>query len=77
MLNRLTKNLSLDELIHNYVLVRIKLTETADFFAAEKIARFCSEFAFFSFVYFLFVGIPILKIVLPHAHKWVTSDVIL
>ena len=32
---------------------------------------------FFSFVYFLCVGIPILKIVLSHAHKWVTSDVIL
>ena len=30
-----------------------------------------------SFVYFLCVGIPILKIVLSHAHKWVTSDVIL
>ena len=28
-------------------------------------------------VYFLIVGIPILKIVLPYAHKWVTSDVIL
>ena len=26
---------------------------------------------------FLYVGILILKIVLPHAHKWVTSDVIL
>ena len=31
----------------------------------------------FLFVYFLCVGIPILKIVLPHDCKWVTSDVIL
>ena len=31
----------------------------------------------YSFVYFLCVGIPILKIVLSHAHKWVISDVIL
>ena len=31
----------------------------------------------FSFVYFLSVGIPILKIVLSHTHKSVTSDVIL
>ena len=31
----------------------------------------------FPFVYFICVGIPILKIVLPHAHKWVISDVIL
>ena len=30
----------------------------------------------FSFVYFLCVGIPILKIVLSHAHMWVSSDVI-
>ena len=30
----------------------------------------------FLFVYFLCVGIPILKIVLSHAHKWVISDVI-
>ena len=45
--------------------------------AAEKTARFCLEFIFFSFVYFLCVGIPILKVVLSHAHKWVISDVIL
>ena len=45
--------------------------------AVEKTARFCLEFAFFSFVYFLRVGIPLLKIVLSHAHKWATSDVIL
>ena len=45
--------------------------------AAEKTARLCSDFAFFSFVYFLCVGIPILKIILSHAHKWVTSGVIL
>ena len=32
---------------------------------------------FFPFVYFLCVGIPILKIVLSHAHTWVTFDVIL
>ena len=31
----------------------------------------------YSFVYFLCVGIPILKIVLSHAHKCVSSDVIL
>ena len=31
----------------------------------------------FSFVNFLCVGIPILKIFLSHAHKWVSSDVIL
>ena len=31
----------------------------------------------FPFVYLLCVGIPILKIVLLHAHKWVTFDVIL
>ena len=31
----------------------------------------------FSFFYFLCVGIPILKIVLSHTHKYVTSDVIL
>ena len=45
--------------------------------AAEKTARFCLEFKFLSCVYFLHVGIPILKIVLSHAHKWVISDVIL
>ena len=31
----------------------------------------------FSFVYFLRVGIPILKIVMSHTHKEVTSDVTL
>ena len=45
--------------------------------AAEKTARFCLEFTFFSFDYFFCVGIPILKIVLSHAHKCVISDVIL
>ena len=30
----------------------------------------------FSFVCFLYVGIPNLKIVLSHVHKWVSSDVI-
>ena len=45
--------------------------------AAEKTARFCLEFTIDSFVYFLFVGILILKIVLSHVHKWVISDVIL
>ena len=44
--------------------------------AAEETAIFCLKFTF-SFVYFLCVGIPILKIVLSHAHKWVISDVIL
>ena len=37
--------------------------------ATEKNARFCLEFAFFSFAYIPFVGIPILKIDLSHAHK--------
>ena len=45
--------------------------------AAEKTARICLEFTFFSFVYFLCVGIQILKILLSHAHKLVISDVIL
>ena len=27
--------------------------------------------------HYICIGIPILKIVLPHAHMWVTSDVIL
>ena len=31
----------------------------------------------FFIVYFLCVGIPILKIVLSHTHKYVTSDVTL
>ena len=44
--------------------------------AAEKTARFHLEFTFFSFVYFLCVGIPILKIALAHANKRVISDVI-
>ena len=35
------------------------------------------RFHVFSFVYFLCVGIPIQKIVLSNAHKWVISDVIL
>ena len=44
--------------------------------AAEKATRFCLEFTcFFSFVYSICVGIPILKIVLSHAHKRVISDV--
>ena len=50
--------------------------------AAEKTARFCLKFTFFFFfffffVYFLCVGIPILNIILSHAHKCVISDVIL
>ena len=48
----------------------------SEFVPAKKTARFCLEFAFFSYVYFLCVGIPILKIVSSHAHMWVTSDVI-
>ena len=44
---------------------------------ADKTARFCLEFTFFSFVYVLCAGIPILKIVLSHVHMWVISDVIL
>ena len=44
---------------------------------AKKTAKLGLEFAFFSFLYFLCVGIPILKIVLSHAHKWAISDVIL
>ena len=47
----------------------------SDSVAAEKNARFCLEFTFYSFVYFLCVGILILKIVLSHAYKWVISDV--
>ena len=43
--------------------------------AAEKTARFCLEFTFFSFVYFLCIEIPIVKIVLSHAQKWVISHV--
>ena len=42
-----------------------------------KLQDFAENLCFFSFVNFLGVGIPILKIVLPHAHKWVTSDFIL
>ena len=47
--------------------------------AAEKTAIFAenSRFFFFFFFYFFCVGIPILKIVLSHAHEWVTFDVIL
>ena len=43
--------------------------------AAEKTARFRLEFMFL-ICYLLCVGIPILKIVLSLAHKWVISDVI-
>ena len=49
--------------------------------AAEKTTKFFLEFTlfffFFAFVYFLCVGIPVLKIVLSHAHKWVISDIVL
>ena len=45
-------------------------------FLPRKPQDFAENF-YFSFVYLLCVGISILKIVLPHAHKWVTSDVIL
>ena len=38
--------------------------------ASEKTAKSGG----FSSVYFFCVGIPILKIVLSHAHRWVTSD---
>ena len=44
--------------------------------AAEKTAKVLRIHVFL-FVYFLCDGIPILKIVLSHAHKWVISDVIL
>ena len=45
--------------------------------AAEKTARFRLEFMFFiCYLRVLYVGIPILKIVLSLAHKWVISDVI-
>ena len=44
--------------------------------AAEKTARFCLlRIHVFSFTYFLYIGIPIPKIVLSHAHKWLISDV--
>ena len=45
--------------------------------AAEKTAKFCLEFTFYIFISFDCDGIPIVKIVLSHAHKWVISDVIL
>ena len=48
---------------------------SSESFAAEKATRFCLKFMFFSFVYFLCVGIPILKIVVSHAHIRVISDV--
>ena len=44
---------------------------------AKKTDDFAENLLFFSFVYFLCVGIPILKTVLSHAHKWVISDIIL
>ena len=47
----------------------ISFSESA---AAEK-----TILLIFSFVYFFCVGGLILKIILSHAHKWVTSDVIL
>ena len=43
--------------------------------AAEKTALL--RIHVLSFVFFLCDGIPILKIVLSYAHKWVTSDVTL
>ena len=45
--------------------------------AAEKTARILLRIHIFSFVYFLCVGIPILKIVLSHTYEWVISDAIL
>ena len=62
-----------------FVLFRVVFEEVlcSESLAAKKIARFCLDFTFSSFVYFLCVGISILKIVLSHAHKWVISDVIL
>ena len=45
--------------------------------AAVKTARFCLEVTFFHLFISFFVGTPILKLVLSHAHKWVISDVIL
>ena len=44
--------------------------------AAEK-TMILLRILIFPFIYFFCVGIKILKIVLSHAHKWVTSDVIL
>ena len=62
-----------------FVLFRVVFEELlcSESVAAEKTARFCLDFTFFSFVYFLCVGILILKIVLSHAHMWVISNVIL
>ena len=44
---------------------------------ADKIQNILLRIHPFSFVYFLCVGISILKIDLSHVHKWVSSDVIL
>ena len=55
----------------------IRIFMRSESVAVEKTARFCLEFCVLSFVYFLCHGIPILKVVLLHAQKWVISDVIL
>ena len=44
--------------------------------AAEKTAKILLKIRNFLFVYFFCVGIPILKIGLPHAHEWVAFDFI-
>ena len=50
-------------------LCNIQISLFSESVPAKKTARFCLEFAIFSFVYFLCVGIPILKIVLSRTHK--------
>ena len=62
-----------------HFLCNILIIEYSECDALEKTARFCffAENSRFLFVYFLCVGFPILKNVFSHAHKWVTSDVIL
>ena len=49
----------------------------SEYIAAEKNRKILLRIRVSSFIYFFCVGIPILKIVLLHAHKWVTYDVIL
>ena len=45
--------------------------------SCQEIRKILLRIRVFSFVYFLSVGIPILKIVLSHTRKSVTSDIIL
>ena len=43
----------------------------------RKPQDFAENSRFFSFVYFLCVGIQILKIFMSHAHKWMASGVVI